>query len=1036
MPELQNGNRNTDKGTVAYVLKGFPRMSEMFIASEIYRLEQLGLDLQLHVLTPRDESTHHEVVDRIQATPDYLPATTSLSTTRLLPWLGRNLPAFLPSLARVTRRHPRGVARAAAAALSQSLRARASFWSIPKKQYLKELLLSASLADRLSHTPQVYQLHAHFSHGATTVTWLASLITGLPFSFTAHAKDIYCESLNPANLLRRKMNAAEFVVTCTEANQKFLQRLSLTPVHCIYHGLNADFTRLLREQKSPARKNGHLRVLGVGRLVPKKGFDTLIEACAILKRLGLSFETRIVGENSEHEAELNKLIARHELQNEVCLAGPTSQAELLGEYQQATVFCLPCRVLENGDRDGLPNVLMEAMSCGLPAVTTDISGIPELISNGVNGLLVSPDDPEALAAALQRLNEDPVLAASLGEQAKKTIKQDFEGEQTARLLAGLFFQARKESRERFSHGVGSRLVKTFGPDLWKHRTSLTWSYFLRTVAIAAALFAPWPLKLIIDRVITSQAEPLVFPGTIRELSPEQMVLLMTGLFLLVTVTGALANAREKIISARIRERLTLSLRDRLLGHLQTLAPTFRNVNRSGEVVLRLVDDSDLFVRVLTKTLPLLFQQFATLVLTLGVMFVVDVRLGLLGLFLVPILALVCRHYSTRLWAASRRKRKHEGKVSGLAQEIVRGLPVIQALGGESEARRKFEKRNAKRLKAGVEETRVAVRMERTLQILQGAALALVIGGGAILALRRQITIGELTLFTAYVTQLLKPIEKLNDLAETSGRGFAGGERLLALLDQEALVKDAPGALELQRAKGVVEFHEVWFEYPESSVSRGVVLRGIDLRLQPGRLTVLRGESGAGKSTILSLLVRLFDPTAGEILLDGVDLRQIKLKSLRSQVAIMTQELHLFSGTLRSVLAPPEVEVTEEKLWDALSLVALDDFVRALPERLETPLGEDGLNLSGGQRQRLSLARAFLLDRPILLLDEPLANVDATSAAVILKALEKLRAGRTCLAITHESTLLNYADEVYQLAAGRIVQATASPAGVASIRRRA
>jgi ATP-binding cassette subfamily B protein len=502
------------------------------------------------------------------------------------------------------------------------------------------------------------------------------------------------------------------------------------------------------------------------------------------------------------------------------------------------------------------------------------------------------------------------------------------------------------------------------------------------------------------------------------------------------VCGAVANAAEKNISARIRERLTLSIRDRLLAHLQTLAPTFRNDNRSGELVLRLVDDSDLFVRILTKTLPLLFQQFATLVLTLGVMFVVDVRLGLLASLLVPVLAFVCRHYSRQLWSASRKKRRHEGKVSGLAQEIVRGMPVIQALGGESFARSKFESRNKKRLKAGVEETRVAVRMERTLQIMQGIALALVTGGGALLALHKQITIGELTLFTAYIAQLLKPIEKLNDLAETSGRGFAGGERLLALLEQEALVQDSPGAIELRRAVGTVEFHDVWFEYPDSSVNRGVVLRGIDLRLEPGRLAVLQGESGAGKSTILSLLVRLFDPTKGEILLDDVPLRQIKLKSLRSQVAIMTQELHLFSGTVRSVLMPTDVELSEARLWDALSLVALDEFVRSLPHKLDTPLGEDGLNLAGGQRQRLSLARAFLLDRPILLLDEPLANVDAASAAVILKALDRLRAGRTCLAITHESTLLKYAANVYCLKEGRIVEPEDTLMNVAQLRRRA
>jgi ABC-type multidrug transport system fused ATPase/permease subunit len=476
------------------------------------------------------------------------------------------------------------------------------------------------------------------------------------------------------------------------------------------------------------------------------------------------------------------------------------------------------------------------------------------------------------------------------------------------------------------------------------------------------------------------------------------------------------------LSARVRERLTLTLRDRLLAHLQGLPPTFRTNNRSGELVLRLVDDSDLFVRVVTKTLPVLFQNAATVLLILFVMLWLDLRLAAFGVVLVPALAAIIRHYSRRLWAASRDKRRQEGKVSGLAQEIVRGLAVIQALGGERQARSRFERRNRERLRAGVEETRVAVAMEQTLQIAQGFALALMTGAGALLVLRGQLTVGELTVFAAYVAQLLKPLEKLNDLSETAGRGFAGGERLLALLAERPAVADRPGAFEMVRARGLVEFRDVWFKYPNDDAREEraeYVLRGVRLRLEPGRLAVLVGRSGAGKSTIMSLLVRLYDPTSGEVLLDGQPLRELTLRSLRAQIAVMTQDTHLFSGSLRRALVPDGAEPTAERVWDALALVALDDFVRGLPRQLETKLGEDALNLSGGQRQRLSLARAFLLDRPILLLDEPLANVDDASAAVILRALDRLRATRTCLAITHQTQLLDYADVVYRIEGGRV-----------------
>jgi ABC-type multidrug transport system fused ATPase/permease subunit len=570
-----------------------------------------------------------------------------------------------------------------------------------------------------------------------------------------------------------------------------------------------------------------------------------------------------------------------------------------------------------------------------------------------------------------------------------------------------------------------RMWRTFAPALRPHRRTLAAAYVCRLLSVAAAVVAPWPLKVIIDNVIAARPLPRALAAVGSGASPATLVLWLTAFFVLVTTVGAVTNAREKTLSARVRERLTLALRDRLLAHLQTLPPTFRTEHRSGELVLRLVDDSDLFVRILTKTLPVLFQNVTTVLLLLLVMLWLDLRLAAFGVVLVPVLVAIIRRYSRRLWAASRDKRRHEGKVSGLAQEIIRGLPVIQALGGERHTRARFERTNRKRLRAGVEETLAAVRMEQTLQITQGFALALTIGVGALLVLRGQLTVGELTVFAAYVAQLLKPVEKLNDLSETAGRGFAGGERLLALLAHEPTVRDAPDAVELGRARGVIEFRDVWFKYPDDDAGERFVLRGVEMRLEPGRFVVLVGESGAGKSTIMSLLVRLFDPTMGEILLDGRPLPAYTLRSLRAQIAIMTQDTHLFAGSLRRALVPDAAEPTEDQIWAALALVALDDFVRALPRQLETKLGEDALNLSGGQRQRLSLARAFLLDRPILLLDEPLANVDDASAAVILRALDRLRATRTCLAITHQTQLLDYADTIYRLDSGCVhaVEAT-------------
>jgi glycosyltransferase involved in cell wall biosynthesis len=427
--------------SVAYVLKGWPRISELFIASEIYRLEQAGLPLRLYVLKPRDEDETHPVVDRIHAEPDYLPATTSLSNTTMVAWLRENLGPFVPALRRTARRHPAGLARAAAIALVQCVRARERRFAWPRKLYVKELLHAVALADRLADAPDVRHLHAHFAHGTTTVTWLASMITGLPFSFTGHAKDIYSPSLNPAGLLRRKLLAARFAVTCTEANARHLKAIAPEAVvHRVYHGLNADFSRLMGQERAASAPgpNGKLRLLGVGRLVAKKGFDVVVDACGELDRRGVPFEAVIVGPDDDAGPALRARISELGLDGRVRLEGQMSQAALYEEYRRASAFCLPCRVLDNGDRDGIPNVLAEAMAIGTPVVTTPISGIPEIVRDGVNGLLVAPEDPRAVADAVQRLRDDRALAQRISAQARATVQREFDGERLAGTLEALF----------------------------------------------------------------------------------------------------------------------------------------------------------------------------------------------------------------------------------------------------------------------------------------------------------------------------------------------------------------------------------------------------------------------------------------------------------------------------------------------------------------------------------------------------------------------------------------------------------------------
>jgi glycosyltransferase involved in cell wall biosynthesis len=422
--------------SIAYVLMGYPRMSELFIASEIARVEEQGTRLRLIVLKPSDETRRHPVVDRILAEPVYLQDFTSLADRSFVRWLRDNLPASAGAIGRVARRHPLRLARTAGWAAAQAWRDRRG-WR-PRAVYLKEWMRAAAVADELSRGEPVTHIHAHFAHRTTTVAWWAAHLVDLPFSFTGHAKDIYQTNQNPKGLLARKMRAAEFVVTCTDANRQHLEAIAPgAPVHVMYHGLNADFARLLADAP-PVGRPDRLRIISVGRLVDKKGFDVLIDAIALLAERGVDVTAAIAGEPGDCEAGIRQRVTSAGLDDRVEFLGTLSQADLFAEYRRSSVFALACRITGDGDRDGIPNVLMEAMAAELPVVSTAVSGIPELVESDVNGLLVPPEDAEALADAIWRLAKDPALAHRLAQAGARTIAEHFDGEALARQMSRLF----------------------------------------------------------------------------------------------------------------------------------------------------------------------------------------------------------------------------------------------------------------------------------------------------------------------------------------------------------------------------------------------------------------------------------------------------------------------------------------------------------------------------------------------------------------------------------------------------------------------
>ncbi len=420
---------------IAYVLKGFGRTSETFISNEIFLLESLGARLQLFSIKKLEGQRLHGVVSRIQSPVAFLPDASPVNETNFLFWLLLTLPGFFGAHLYLFLSRPALYLRVLFESLEYCVRLRSKPW-IPKKVFFKEFIQAGYVAREVLRRPSIRHLHAHFCHGATTVTMFASRLAGVPFSFTAHAKDIYLEELNPRDLLDVKMRRAEFVVTCTEANLRHLKQrdTGTTPVHAIYHGLDLSLF-------TPAEESAAVSIpllLSVGRIVEKKGFDYLIRACHLLRRQGRVFKCLIVGGADKHSEFIKGLIRDLELEDVVEMRSSVTQEELKQIYQQATVFALPCLIGDNGDRDGIPNVLVEAMAMQLPVVSTSISGIPELVQSGVNGLLVASRDEVRLAEAIRALFDNPGLRQRLGRAARARVLESFDSSRNTQFLKALF----------------------------------------------------------------------------------------------------------------------------------------------------------------------------------------------------------------------------------------------------------------------------------------------------------------------------------------------------------------------------------------------------------------------------------------------------------------------------------------------------------------------------------------------------------------------------------------------------------------------
>lgn len=410
MPDLQ-------QPTIAYILKGYPRISETFISNEILLLEQLGFSLRLISMRHPRENFSHASVKRIKARVDYLPTELLLELPRLVPpnlFLAVKFPArFKKALSLAADRYSR----------------------TGKIATLKHLLQAGYMTNHfLLKEPEIRHLHGHFAHSPTSVTMFGSILSGLPFSFTAHAKDIYTS--NP-DQLREKIDEARFVVTCTQHNAQYLQQIaqgSTTPIHCIYHGIDLKLFNHPEEKPAPLEP---YKLFTVARMTEKKGLPTLYKALAKIKEKGIQFEHVLIGDGDDRDKILH-LISSLNLEKQCHWLGTKTHDEVLAQFKQSDLFVLACEIAQSGDRDGIPNVLVESLAMGVPAVSTTVSAIPEILQHGKTGITVPPSNADEMAEGILQVLRDNELRSTIIAEGKSWVNEQFDNRKWLVKLADVF----------------------------------------------------------------------------------------------------------------------------------------------------------------------------------------------------------------------------------------------------------------------------------------------------------------------------------------------------------------------------------------------------------------------------------------------------------------------------------------------------------------------------------------------------------------------------------------------------------------------
>lgn len=550
---------------------------------------------------------------------------------------------------------------------------------------------------------------------------------------------------------------------------------------------------------------------------------------------------------------------------------------------------------------------------------------------------------------------------------------------------------------------------------WPHISVLA---LLNLLATPIALLTPVPLKIAIDSIAGSAPFPELYRAWLPSqslASPVAALAVTAGLMVAIEVVSALQGFASWLLETYTGERLVLAFRAKLFRHVQRLSLSYHDMRGTTDSLYRIQNDAPAIPDIATSgVLPFVSATF-TLVAMLYVMSRIDVTLALVAIATMPWVFGIIRARLGRLKGASRRLKRLDSSALSVVQEVLTSIRVVKAFSREDYEQERFVEKSEQRLREMRDMQVLQMKFDLATTLIFAMASALTLSIGVLHVREGSLSLGNLLLVIGYLGRLYDPLKTMSKRTNQLQSALAGAERAFAVLDEAPDVSDRPDARALRRASGAIEFRRVSFGYsPEQPV-----MHDVSFSVSAGARVGIAGPTGAGKTTLLTLMTRFYDPTSGQILMDGTDVRELKLADLRNQFAIVHQDPVLFSASFSENILYGRPGASQAEIEAAARAANAHDFIVQLPDGYDTLVGERGMRLSGGERQRVALARAFLKDAPVLLLDEPTSSVDVTTEGLIMEALDRLMAGRTTFMIAHRLSTLERCDVLLELGHGRV-----------------